>query len=994
MNNMMKTIFPITRKELEGYFGSPLAIIFLGTFLAVVLFIFFSVERFFARGIADVRPLFQWMPILLIFLLAALTMRQWSEEQRTGTMELLLTLPVDLIRLVLGKFLAVMILIAIALALTLPLPVTVSLIGRLDWGPVLGGYLAALLMAAAYAAIGLFISSRTDNQIVALISTILLGGLFYLVGTRGVTDFFGGSVSQVLWAFGTGSRFESIERGVIDLRDLVYYISLTGIFLLLNTVSLDSLRWSQKQTQYLRIFLFTAGLIIVNLALVNVWFFPLQGLRVDLTAQKEYTISQTTKGLLNNLQEPLVIRAYLSEKTHPLLAPLTPAISDMLREYEIAGKGKVTAEVVDPIKDSQIEAEANQTYGIRPTPFRVSGRHESSILNSYFDILVRYGDQTMVLGLSDLVEIQERADGMDVSLRNLEYDLTRAIKKAVFGFQSVDSVLAALEKPVELTLYETSSLLPPQLKSTEEVIRKVVSEIQAVSQGKMVFNVVNPDAPDSKVNRQVLAEIYGIQPIPVSIFSNDTFYLHMVLKNGDKTELIYPYEEMTEAEVRTEIESALKRTSTGFLKVVGLWTPPETPTQDMFGQMQQPLSTYQQIRQQLGQEYSLKSVDLSTGAIPEDIDVLVVEAPRDLNDKALFAIDQYLMRGGSVVIATSAYRVDADPYQGLLALMPVENGVADLLKSYGIELGKSVVMDNQNDAFPVTVPRQVGDFQVQEIQAVRYPFFVDIRPNGMSSDSPIVANLQAVTMQWVSPITLDKDKNVIRDTKILLKSSPKSWLSSDTNIQPNFNQYPQLGFPGPETTGKTQAGEGTAPYILGVSIRGSFASFFKPGVPGNKPSPFEAGGISPAENVQGPSAPGQEPTQEAAKVVGTIEKSPETTRLVVIGSSSFVDDFVLGLSSRLSQDRYLNNLRFLQNAVDWSVEDLDLLTIRSRGTATRVLAPMDDRQQTVWEVLNYTMALAALLGIYFYWRYRKQNENPLELLPIKTTEQETGRKLS
>jgi ABC-2 type transport system permease protein len=249
-------------------------------------------------------------------------------------------------------------------------------------------------------------------------------------------------------------------------------------------------------------------------------------------------------------------------------------------------------------------------------------------------------------------------------------------------------------------------------------------------------------------------------------------------------------------------------------------------------------------------------------------------------------------------------------------------------------------------------------------------------------------------MQWVSPITLDMDKNVNRDTKILLKSSPKSWLSSDTNIQPNFNQYPQLGFPGLETTGKTQDGEGTAPYILGVSIRGSFDSFFKPGIPGNKLSPFEAGAISPAENVQGPPAPGQEPTQEAAKVVGTIEKSPETTRLVVIGSSSFVDDFVLGLSSRLSQDRYLNNLRFLQNAVDWSVEDLDLLTIRSRGTATRVLAPMDDRQQTMWEVLNYAMALAALLGIYFYWRYRKQNENPLELLPIKTTEQETGRKLS
>ena len=172
-------------------------------------------------------------------------MRQWSEEQRTGTLEMLLTLPVRLTDLVLGKFLAVMVMILMALALTLPLPITVSLLGNLDWGPVIGGYLAAILMAAAYAAIGLFISSRTDNQIVALISTAFLGGLFYLVGTRGITDFTGGQLSQILWAIGTGSRFESIQRGVIDLRDLVYYLSLAGIFLSLNVLSLESIRWSR-----------------------------------------------------------------------------------------------------------------------------------------------------------------------------------------------------------------------------------------------------------------------------------------------------------------------------------------------------------------------------------------------------------------------------------------------------------------------------------------------------------------------------------------------------------------------------------------------------------------------------------------------------------------------------------------------------------------------------------------------------------------------------
>ena len=346
----MKQILSITRKEIDTYFSSLIALIFLGTFLVVTLFIFFSREAFFARGIADVRPLFRSMPILLIFLIAALTMRQWSEEQRSGTLEMLLTLPVRPAQLALGKFLAVMAQVIVALALTLPLPITVSLLGDLDWGPVVGGYLAAILLAAAYAAIGLYVSSRTDNQIVALISTLLLGGLFYLVGTGDVIDFLAGAVAglvrwfdnllrligvngapdfaaglagDALRAAGTGSRFESIERGVIDVRDLVYYLSLTGIFLVLNTLSLESKRWSMGDSARTsrRGLSRAARLIGLNLIVLNVWMYPLHGLRLDLTEQQEFSLSPATRDLLANLQEPLVITAYISRNTHPLLAP-------------------------------------------------------------------------------------------------------------------------------------------------------------------------------------------------------------------------------------------------------------------------------------------------------------------------------------------------------------------------------------------------------------------------------------------------------------------------------------------------------------------------------------------------------------------------------------------------------------------------------------------------------------------------------------------------
>lgn len=968
----MKQTLAITRKELEGYFGSPMALIFVGTFLAATLFAFFWVDTFFARGIADVRPLFRWMPVLMIFLVAALTMRQWSEEQRAGTLEVLLTLPVSPIQLVAGKFLAVMTLVAIALALTIFLPVTVEMLGNLDWGPVSGGYLAAILLAAAYVAIGLFVSSHTDNQIVALILTVLLGGLFYLVGSSGVTDFAGEHLGEILRAIGSGSRFESIQRGVVDLRDLLYYLSLTGAFLALNVASLNGKRWSTgKRTQpHRRSVILTTVLVVLNLVLLNVWVFPLGGLRLDLTAQREYSLSQTTRDLLSNLQEPLLIRGYFSEKTHSLLAPLVPPIRDMLQEYKVASGGKVQLEMIDPAKDPDKEAEANQTYGIRPTPFQVAGRYETSIINSYFDILIRYGDQNVVLNFRDLIEIEPRHDGsVDVRLRNLEYDLTSSIKKVVYGFQSVDAVLAALDKPAKLTVYVTPKTLPEWLADVPETIKKVAQDITDGSNGKFTYTVVDPDAPDSPIKRQELYDLYGVQPFAVSLFSNESYYLHMVLQVSDQAQVVYPSGGLSEADVRTAIESALKRASPGFLQVVGLWTPPAQPEPDMFGQMQQPLSSWRQIEESLRQEYEVRNVDLSTGQVPADVDVLVIIAPQGMTDKERFAVDQYLMRGGSVVVAAGHYGITADPLGGGLALKPLENGLYEVLASYGIQVEKSLVMDPQNEPFPVPVTRKVGGFQVQEIQAINYPFFVDVRSDRMASDSAIVSNLPAVTLNWASPITVDETKNAGRQVTTLLHSSPASWTQTDTNIQPNFDLYPELGFP---------VGAEKKSYPLAVSVQGAFESYFK-----GKPSPLTGGEEEKEKETSQEPTPIPTATPTPPSSPGTIEVSPETARLVVIGSAEFVDDIVFQISSRLTMDRYLNSLKLVQNAVAWSTEDLDLLNIRSRGTYARVLAPMTEREQSFWEGANYVVALAALVVIGILWNARRRNEQPMELLPPK-----------
>ncbi len=843
------------------------------------------------------------------------------------------------------------------------------MLGNLDWGPVIGGYLAALLLAAAYIAMGLFISSRTDNQIVALILTTLSGGFFYLLGL----GFTGSGFDEILRALGTSSRFESIERGVVDVRDLVYYFSLTVLFLTLNIFSLDKQRWGKGENTREYRFDHSLGvvLIVLNLILLNVLFFPLQGLRADITQNRQYSLSQTTKDLLSTLQEPVLVRGYISEKTHPLLAPLIPQVKDMLREYEIVGAGRVTADVVDPQNNSDLEAEANQSYGIQPRPFQVSSRYEASLVNAYFDILIRYGDQSEVLSFDELIEVVPTQSGVpDINLRNIEYDLTRTIKKVAYGFQSVDAILASLSKPAKFTILATPESLPQGLETGLETFEKVGQELSEEVSGKFIVETVNPQTSDN-LTPQKLFDDYGIQAIATSIFSDESYYLYGLLEVNEEIQVLYPFNDMSEANVRNALESGLKRAAPGFLKVVGFWTPPNTPTQNAFGQPQQPLFGAANVREQLSFDYEVKDVDLSEGQVPLDIDILLVLSPKNMTNKERYAIDQFLMRGGAVVAAAGNYNIAPAPFGGNLVLEPIQENLKDMLKHYGVIVANSLVMDTQNAPFPVVINRQSGPFQVQEIQAVDYPFFVNVLPNGMTKGHPTTASLPAVMMTYASPLELSEDLGENLEATVLLESSSKSWLRTNTNIQPQFEIYPNLGFP---IESEQQS------YPLAVVMRGQFESFFK-----DKPSPL-AETEEPSEEANAEDFTLEEP-EETALDIGTIEQSSDSARLVVVGSSEFINDIVLRLSSQLGQDRSLNNLQFLQNTVDWSVEDADLLSIRSRGSHTRVLNPLEKdlwslgnytfSEQQLWEFGNYAFAVLALIIIATLWRVSKRKQKPL-----------------
>ncbi len=232
----------VAGRELRAYFHSPIAYVFLLVFAGSALFTFFNLGAFFSRGVAEVRALFDTIPLLLLLLVPALTMRLWSEEEKQGTLEILLTLPATHWELVLGKFVASWALLGLGLALTAGLPITASSLGTLDWGPVLGGYVGALLLGAAYLAVGQFLSATTENQLLAFILALVACLALFGIGSDAFAGLFSDRVAAVLRSLGTGSRFASIARGVIDLRDVLYYLSLTAFSLTLCVLSLDAKR--------------------------------------------------------------------------------------------------------------------------------------------------------------------------------------------------------------------------------------------------------------------------------------------------------------------------------------------------------------------------------------------------------------------------------------------------------------------------------------------------------------------------------------------------------------------------------------------------------------------------------------------------------------------------------------------------------------------------------------------------------------------------------
>ena len=239
----MNGTWAIFRRELAGYFATPVAYVFIVGFLLLSGIFTFYVGGLFERGQADLKPFFNFHPWLYVVLMPAVAMRLWAEERRSGTVELLLTLPVDVGGAVLGKFLAAWAFAGLALALTFPVWITVNILGQPDNGVIVAGYVGSLFMAGGYLAICACMSALTRNQVVAFVSSIVVCLLFTVAGSPIVLDALAAWAPRLLLdavaSFSFLTRFSAIADGVIDLRDVVYFGSLIAFWLFANVLAVD-----------------------------------------------------------------------------------------------------------------------------------------------------------------------------------------------------------------------------------------------------------------------------------------------------------------------------------------------------------------------------------------------------------------------------------------------------------------------------------------------------------------------------------------------------------------------------------------------------------------------------------------------------------------------------------------------------------------------------------------------------------------------------------
>ena len=413
-------IWTVARRELKALFDLPTGYVLLVVFLAINGFLFF--RQAYLSDTASLRPMLDQLPWLFLFFVPAVTMRALAEDIRGGQIEVVLAQPLTELELLLGKYLGSVLFLWSALALTFAIPLGLSLGAELPWGTILAQYVGSALLAAGLAGVGVWASSLTRSQITAFIVAAGVMFLLVLVGLDPLLVGLPPTLGTIAARIGILSHFESMGRGVIDLRDVVYFVSLAGVFLALAYGALLGRKLAPQSANRQRLRL-GVGLLVASLVVVNLLGSYIGG-RLDLSPGQAYTLSPATRRLVRDLDDLVTIRLYASRELPTEVALMKRDVDDILRDLRSAGGGRVRVIERDPAEDESARREA-EGAGIRAVQFNVIGQSELQVKQGYLGVALQHGGET------ETIPFIQRTDDLEYRLVSAIRDLTQDTKPVV-----------------------------------------------------------------------------------------------------------------------------------------------------------------------------------------------------------------------------------------------------------------------------------------------------------------------------------------------------------------------------------------------------------------------------------------------------------------------------------------------------------------------------------------------------------------------------------
>jgi ABC-2 type transport system permease protein len=421
----MSPIRAIARRELRALFDQPTAYILLVVFLGVNDFLCFRQIELY--GAASLRPMLDLLPWLLLFLVPAVTMRALAEDTRSGIVEVVLAQPITELEFLIGKYLGTVLFLWIALAATLTIPLGLAFGARVEVGVLVSQYVGALLLAAGLAGVGLWSSSVTKNQVTAFILGVVVMFALVLVGLDPLLVGLPAALGDIVASLGVLPHFQQIARGLIDLRDAVYFVTLAAVFIALAYLGLERRKLAPAGAELSRLRLGTA-LSVAGLVVVNLFGRHIGG-RLDLTAGGQYSLSRATKDMLRQLPDLVTIKLFASASLPPEVAFLRRDVDDLLGDYRSAGRGKVRLVVEDPTHDSAAARDA-QALQIPPVQFNVVGQGSLQVKEGYLGLVVQFANGTRQ------IPFIRKSDDLEYRLTSFIRELTRTSRPALGWIQA------------------------------------------------------------------------------------------------------------------------------------------------------------------------------------------------------------------------------------------------------------------------------------------------------------------------------------------------------------------------------------------------------------------------------------------------------------------------------------------------------------------------------------------------------------------------------